>query len=517
MNDFEIVGKMIVDESAGASGLQKLTGAASIFKTVVKEGLNPSLEGMIGLLSTPQLLAVVAVIMAIVAAVKLATFAWDSFTQVLGQASEVEQVDMRLQSIIANTQKLGGVTFEAADEMAKGLERLTGVDDEVIKSSSAVLLTFEGISKQTFPRAQQAAMDLAAAMGKDLGSASLALGKALEQPANAAAMLRRQGIILDESIANTIKRMDEQGRTAAAQALLLQEVEKRVGGVAAAMGGTFQGELNKINNLFNDLGEDIGAIFLPTATAATSAFRIITEEIMKGLEPGLKALQGAFKELGAAVSTPEMKAAFKSLGKELGKDIAELVELFVKGGIPAIKQYAKAWKEHGPEIVDTVTQLADAMLKFADAIGAAMEFADNLGKKLEPWIDLGKNIIKGIIGGITDNPDMLSNALQKIVDIALKDIKKQLGIASASKVAKEQVGRWLPAGIAEGITENMGLVKTAMGGARSAVTGNTPGSPAPALAAGGPTYHLYNPTFIFQEQDTMDTVMARMNVSRAGA
>ncbi|MFS0783309.1 hypothetical protein, partial [Bacillus sp. 1P06AnD] len=39
--------------------------------------------------------------------------------------------------------------------------------------------------------------------------------------------------------------------------------------------------------------------------------------------------------------------------------------------------------------------------------------------------------------------------------------KKILGIHSPSKVMEKEVGQWIPAGIAEGITNNLGIVKTA--------------------------------------------------------
>lgn len=516
--DFDVVGKIVVNDEGGqqalnllGKGLGELSGGAG--------ALGPALRAVQGVLTdmAPELIALGLVIAGLKMDFDIASKGIEAFKESIHLAAETEQADVRLQAIIVDTQKLGGVTLESAKEMARGFEELTGVDQELVKSSEAMLLTFPNISKNIFPQAEQAALDLSAALGQNLEGATRALGMALESPTQGMMRLRREGIILDEAIQNQIKSMEQHGRLAAADALLLSEVEKRVKGVAEAMGSTFQGEIGKVNNLFEDLSRDIGGIFLPVAAALLGSFRVVAEEIVKALGPALQQLKLAFGELAKAMTTPEMKEALKGLGKEIGKDLADLLQILVKVGVPAIKEFAANWKQHGPEILKTLQDLVAALDVFAQEVLMVADAADRLSKDLAPWIELGKNIVKGIVGGIIGNPKMVSEALQKIIDLAIADIKHQLGIASPSAVMALNVGRWIPAGVAMGINDNMGLVQSAMQTVSQTVNQNfSVGGGAPA-AAGGPAYHLYNPVFNVDSQDTMDTLMARMNVMRRGS
>jgi phage-related protein len=60
---------------------------------------------------------------------------------------------------------------------------------------------------------------------------------------------------------------------------------------------------------------------------------------------------------------------------------------------------------------------------------------------------------------------MMSWIKKKIKEFAsslISSIKSSLGISSPSKVMADEVGKWIPAGIARGITGNAGLVQAAM-------------------------------------------------------
>lgn len=71
------------------------------------------------------------------------------------------------------------------------------------------------------------------------------------------------------------------------------------------------------------------------------------------------------------------------------------------------------------------------------------------------WADLGKNIIDGIITGVKNAADSLMDVFKDLANSALDKIKETLGIASPSKVFRDQVGKMIPAGIAVGVEEGM--------------------------------------------------------------
>ena len=78
------------------------------------------------------------------------------------------------------------------------------------------------------------------------------------------------------------------------------------------------------------------------------------------------------------------------------------------------------------------------------------------------WHALGQNIIQGLINGVGSMKNLLIEAAKNIAKTFLDSIKKKFGIASPSKVMRDQVGRWIPLGMAEGIRRTAGSVAAAM-------------------------------------------------------
>jgi len=118
--------------------------------------------------------------------------------------------------------------------MADALQRVSNFgDEEILKGATVSLLRFDSISKEMFPRVQQLAVDMAGSMG-GLEGAVRNLGVALSDPVLGMTRLRRAGVMFTESQQETIKALVETGDKAGAQALLLDALESKYGGLALA-------------------------------------------------------------------------------------------------------------------------------------------------------------------------------------------------------------------------------------------------------------------------------------------
>jgi phage-related protein len=75
---------------------------------------------------------------------------------------------------------------------------------------------------------------------------------------------------------------------------------------------------------------------------------------------------------------------------------------------------------------------------------------------------VGRNIVAGIWNGIVSLSNWLWNAAYNFAASIWKGIKSALGISSPSTVMADEVGRWIPAGIAMGMDRNRGAVTDAI-------------------------------------------------------
>lgn len=104
-------------------------------------------------------------------------------------------------------------------------------------------------------------------------------------------------------------------------------------------------------------------------------------------------------------------------------------------------------------IVSLISGIGNA---YPDIIAAAGQVANKLLDTIKNtnWLQLGKDIINGLINGIGAMGGALWSAAKSIAGSALSAIKSALGIASPSKVMRDQVGKWIPSGVAVGIETN---------------------------------------------------------------
>jgi phage-related protein len=136
-------------------------------------------------------------------------------------------------------------------------------DDEAILGGESMLLTFTNIGKEVFPEATKTILDMSQALGQDLQSSAMQLGKALNDPVQGITALRRVGVAFTDDQEKMIKTMVEMGDVAGAQKLILAELSKEFGGSAEAAGETMAGQLAILNTEFENVKEEAGTAFLP--------------------------------------------------------------------------------------------------------------------------------------------------------------------------------------------------------------------------------------------------------------
>jgi hypothetical protein len=154
---------------------------------------------------------------------------------------------------------------ERLNNLADKIELQTGVDGNAIQLTQAKLLTFKELANTAdelggnFDRATQAAVDMAAAGFGAAEQNAVQLGKALNDPVNGLAALRRSGITFTEDEKAKIKTLAESNRMHEAQALVLAAIEKQVGGTAAATADASVQIKAALNQGFEEVGKPLAS------------------------------------------------------------------------------------------------------------------------------------------------------------------------------------------------------------------------------------------------------------------
>lgn len=172
-----------------------------------------------------------------------------------------ERAQAKVTQAVESTGQAAGFTAPQLFDMASGLQEITRFGDEAILDGvTAQLLTFTNIAGTEFERAQTAALDMATVLNQDLQSASIMLGKALNDPVKGLSAMSRAGITFSEDQTRVIKSLAETGRVAEAQGLILDELARQYGGQAEAAAQVGLGLRDQMSNAFGDLREEVGGI-----------------------------------------------------------------------------------------------------------------------------------------------------------------------------------------------------------------------------------------------------------------
>ena len=180
-------------------------------------------------------------------------------------AQESEVATARLDQIFKSMGDTTGKAAEQAEAYASKLSMQIGVEDEAIMSAQALLATFSKVSDETgrqagiFDRATAAAADLAAAGFGSMEGNAKSLGRALQNPTKRLTALEKSGVSFTESEKERIKTLEASGKITEAQKILLEAVEKQVGGTAAATAT----ETEKMSVAYGEVSESVGKAMLP--------------------------------------------------------------------------------------------------------------------------------------------------------------------------------------------------------------------------------------------------------------
>lgn len=348
--------------------------------------------------------------------------------------SESQDKIAQTNAVLKSTGGIAGVTADQVDKLSKALQRTTKYSDEDVRSVENLLLTFTSISKDIFPQATSTVLDMATALGEDTKSASIQLGKALQDPILGITALRRVGVNFSDAQKDVIKNLVETGHKAEAQKAILKELNVEFGGSAVAAGNTFAGSLAKLKNAFNDIQETIGATIVNYLTPlvqklADVANSINWNQVIQTTVAAISSFISTVTNLYNAVTgylTPGITSFINTL-----QNIANILNTWVGPSLNAListlqdrllPQIIAVWNTIEPAFTTALKILADVVgvivvaalwvfINTLNVVASVLGFVIRVINDLINWIGNLSGVIINVFRGI---PNFLQDALKDV-------------------------------------------------------------------------------------------------------
>ena len=382
----------------------------------------------------------------------------NQLSKYVAAARDSNRVTAQINAVIKSTRGAAGLSAKGFSDLATQISKTAAVDDDLIAGGEAILATFTNIKantpERTFQRAEQAAVDMAAAMGhgevtaEGLQTANIQLGKALNDPIKGMTALQKVGVTFSAQQKKQIQDFITTGQTAKAQGVILDEVAKEFGGSAASNATATK----KLAVAWGNAQEVLGNLLIPTidrgAELLTSFIGLVDRNrtafgVLFGVLGGGAAIIGGLVVAtkvhkavteGISTVTETWKAAQKGLNVVLGLTRGQAIATAAAEEVLAAKTVAAG----------TAAEGAAAKMGTAGLIGKVGGLSGAL-IALSPLlvtVGVGLEAIRERSDSATQAADRLQRNTDRLIDTAIKNGTVNQVIAesdrSAAKAKAEQ-------------------------------------------------------------------------------
>ncbi|MBB5325203.1 TP901 family phage tail tape measure protein [Anoxybacillus tepidamans] len=247
-----------------------------------------------------------------------------------------------------------------------------------------------------------------------------------------------------------------------------------------------------VTNLFNGMKNGLQMIFEGLKQYFSGVWEFIKNIFLGAVLLIVDFVTGDFEGL-----KNDAKAIFENLKNALNS-IWEGIKLIFNGAVSAIKGYVSVAWETIKSVTSTVfTSVSNTITAIWNGItsffSTAVEVAKttvvdgfkNMWNSVSEWMnsikntivelwnaaqqflanidlrEIGRNIIQGLINGISSMASALWEKVKSIADSVKNALRDALDINSPSRVMRDEIGKWIPLGLAEGIERNISAVMSA--------------------------------------------------------
>lgn len=185
------------------------------------------------------------------------------------QFEEAERAKVQLDNALKNRDV--GFTLKELTEQADAYGKKWIFSNDQIMAAQVALTKFKNVSGDMFKGAQELAINIASQKGGSVDEWINTVGRALNDPTHASRLLRPLGIALTDVQEKMIKRLVETGKSAKAQDMIFQQLNKTFAGSADAAARTAEGMKKIAAHKWEDMQETFGKVISDVQVALMPA------------------------------------------------------------------------------------------------------------------------------------------------------------------------------------------------------------------------------------------------------
>ena len=297
------------------------------------------------------------------------------------------------------------------------------------------------------------------------------------------------------------------------------------------------GALTRMSPVILSIGGAIGSLLAITAPALL-LFGKVAELVgssisaISVLAVKVPVLGTAFKGLTAALAANPIIAVAAAIAglavvatksgadiNKLGESIANMVTNFMTKAAEIIPKVVEGIANNMPQIIEAASQIIVGLITgIANSLPVLVKNAPKIMAAIVKGViasipairTAGVNIIKGLWSGAASMVNWVVEKFKGLGKSILKGIKNALGIHSPSRVFRDEVGKNIVLGIADGITGNASIVDAAMNTINGKLT-TTPITTQGAMQQniGGNVSIIFNGSYSFMNDEQINAFMQR--------
>ena len=200
-----------------------------------------------------------------------------------------------------------------------------------------------------------------------------------------------------------------------------------------------------IKSIGDGILEAIPQIMETTGQMVSGITTLLVDSLPQFLDVGFNIIGNMIN--GLSSNLPNVLNTVLKIATSMLTSLVQRLPEFIAMGVKLIGGLAGGLLNALPQVLSSIFQILGQM------VSSFLSY---------DWGSLGRDIINGIVNGLKSFGHLIGDTLKNIASSAWQGIKNFFKIGSPSKLMRDTVGRFIPEGIAVGITANADSVYKAM-------------------------------------------------------